>query len=67
VVGTPDPWLGEAARAYVALRPGTAGDAPALMRHCVEALPPIRRPKRIDIVERIPRNAVGKVIRDELP
>ena len=67
VVGTPDPWLGEAARAYVALRPGIAGDAPALMRHCVEALPPIRRPKRIDIVERIPRNAVGKVIRDELP
>jgi len=67
VVGTPDPWLGEAARAYVALRPGTAGDVPALMRHCVEALPPIRRPKRIDILERIPRNAVGKVIRDELP
>jgi acyl-CoA synthetase (AMP-forming)/AMP-acid ligase II len=67
VVGTPDPWLGEAARAYVALRPGSAGDAPALMRYCVEALPPIRRPKRIDILERIPRNAVGKVMRDELP
>jgi long-chain acyl-CoA synthetase len=67
VVGTPDPWLGEAARAYVALRPGAQGETAALMRHCVEALPPIRRPKRIDIVERIPRNAVGKVVRDELP
>jgi acyl-CoA synthetase (AMP-forming)/AMP-acid ligase II len=67
VVGTPDPWLGEAVRAYVALRPGAAGDGPALMRHCVEALPPVLRPKRIDILERIPRNAVGKLVRDELP
>lgn len=67
VVAIPDPWLGEAARAYVALRPGAGGDAPALMRHCVQALPPIRRPKRIDILDRIPRNAVGKVARDELP
>jgi long-chain acyl-CoA synthetase len=67
VVGTPDPWLGEAVRAYVALRPGAVGDGPALMRHCVQALPPIRRPKRIVIMESIPRNAVGKVIRDELP
>ena len=61
VVGTPDPWLGEAARAYVALRPGAAGrSGPALMRHCVASLPPIARPKRIDILERIPRNAGGK-------
>jgi acyl-CoA synthetase (AMP-forming)/AMP-acid ligase II len=66
VVGAPDPWLGEAVCAYVALRPGAGGDAPTLMRHCVEALPPIQRPKRIVIRERIPRNAVGKVIRDEL-
>jgi acyl-CoA synthetase (AMP-forming)/AMP-acid ligase II len=67
VVGIPDPWLGEAPRAYVALRAGATSDGPALMRHCVQALPPIRRPWRIDILERIPRNAVGKVIRDELP
>lgn len=66
VVGAPDPWLGEAVCAYVALRPGAAGDAPTLMRHCVESLPPIQRPKRIVIRDRIPRNAVGKVIREEL-
>jgi acyl-CoA synthetase (AMP-forming)/AMP-acid ligase II len=67
VIAVPDPWLGEAARAYVALRPAAEVDAPVLMRHCALALPPIRRPKRIDILERIPRNAVGKVARDELP
>jgi hypothetical protein len=29
-------------------------------------MPPIRRPKRIVLVDRIPRNSVGKVRRDEL-
>jgi acyl-coenzyme A synthetase/AMP-(fatty) acid ligase len=37
------------------------------MRHCVQALPPIRRPKRIVVIESIPRNAVGKLIREDLP
>jgi acyl-coenzyme A synthetase/AMP-(fatty) acid ligase len=36
------------------------------MRHCVGSLPPIQRPKRIVMRDRIPRNAVGKVIREEL-
>ena len=67
VVGAPDPWLGETVLAYVALRRGATGDGPALMRHCVRALPPIRRPKQIVIIESIPRNAVGKLIRDQLP
>ena len=67
VVGAPDPWLGEAVLRLRGAAPGAAGDGPALMRHCVQALPPIRRPRRIVIVESIPRNAVGKVVRDELP
>jgi acyl-CoA synthetase (AMP-forming)/AMP-acid ligase II len=67
VIGAPDPWLGETVLAYVALRRGANTDGPTLMRHCVQALPPIRRPKRIVIVEQVPRNAVGKLVRDELP
>jgi acyl-CoA synthetase (AMP-forming)/AMP-acid ligase II len=66
VVGAPDPWLGETVLAYVALRRGATGDGPALMRYCMQALPPIRRPRRIVIVDSIPRNAVGKVVREEL-
>ena len=66
-VGGPDRGLGEAGQAYVALSPGAEVGTSDLMYCCVGTLPPIRRPKRIILVDRIPRNAVGKVRRDELP
>lgn len=67
VVGVSDRWLGEAVQAYVVLRPEAVVRSPELMQHCVASLPPIRRPQRIVFLDRIPRNAVGKVIREELP
>ena len=65
VAGVPDRWLGEAVQAYVVLHPQRGG-IPELMQHCLERLTPIQRPRRIVIVEEIPRNAVGKVVRERL-
>jgi O-succinylbenzoic acid--CoA ligase len=61
VVGMPDPEWGQAVVAFVEL----AGDAPAedLIEHCREALAPASVPKRVEIVEALPRTASGKLQR----
>jgi acyl-CoA synthetase (AMP-forming)/AMP-acid ligase II len=62
----PDPYLGEAIRASVALRPGASADADALREFCSRRLPRHKRPQAIDIVERLPRTPAGKILRREL-
>lgn len=64
VVGFPDPALGEEIAAFV------AGDArvteAALTAHCRLDLPPDKRPRRFVLVDALPRNANGKVLRRDL-
>ena len=62
----PDPYLGEAIRASVALRPGASADADALREFCSRRLPRHKRPQAIDIVEHLPRTPAGKFLRREL-
>jgi HIP---CoA ligase len=66
VVGVPDERLGEVGRAFVVLREGattTEGDVLAL---CTERLANYKRPRYVDLVDRLPRNAGGKVLKREL-
>jgi malonyl-CoA/methylmalonyl-CoA synthetase len=68
VVGLPDAEFGEQIAAAVVLADGAAGAAAAgsdltetLAAHCREHLASYKKPKRVVVVESLPRNALGKV------
>ncbi|MEW2359418.1 AMP-binding protein [Spirillospora sp. NPDC029432] len=68
VVGVPDRRWGEAVKALVVLRDGhEPGGAPAgLDAHCRELLGAFKCPRWYEIVEAIPRNHSGKILKREL-
>ena len=62
VVGLPDDDLGERIVAYVV---GDV-DVEALTEHAASALTPYKRPREIRMVDALPRNAMGKVLKTVL-
>lgn len=66
VVGMPDPVYGEAVKAFVALKTPGSVTVEDLMDFCREKLPSYKRPKVIRILDALPKNAVGKILRREL-
>jgi acyl-CoA synthetase (AMP-forming)/AMP-acid ligase II len=67
VFGIPDDRLGERVAALVELRSGERTTVDQLRDSCVAQLAKYKVPERWGIVEALPRNAMGKVIRTELP
>jgi fatty-acyl-CoA synthase len=65
VVGLPDPQWGEIVTAVVVARPGTvAPDAAAIRTFCDGRLAPYKQPRRIAVVDALPRTAAtGQVQR----
>ncbi len=61
VVGAPHAVLGEVPVAQVVLMPGSSTTPEELLEHCRAGLAKIKVPARIEIVEDLPRNPVGKV------
>jgi malonyl-CoA/methylmalonyl-CoA synthetase len=61
VIGVPHPDLGEAVTAIVALEAGAALNENALVEHLSERLARFKVPKRLIIVEELPRNTMAKV------
>ena len=62
VFGIPDPEWGEKVTAAVAVKAGSTVDAAELRSHCQAAgLSSIMVPERIEILEALPKNAVGKL------
>jgi acyl-CoA synthetase (AMP-forming)/AMP-acid ligase II len=51
---------------FVVPRAGGPADAARLAGRVREALPPHLAPQHVHVVDRIPRNAAGKILRDEL-
>jgi len=66
VIGVPDERWGEAVKAVVVLKPGAELNPAALIAHCRERIAGYKTPKSIDVVELLPRNPSGKVLRREL-
>ncbi|MDF2749928.1 MAG: long-chain fatty acid--CoA ligase [Gaiellaceae bacterium] len=66
VVGVPDERWGEACLAFVVLASGTDAGEDELLAFCRERLARFKVPREVRFVERLPRNALNKVAKDEL-
>jgi acyl-CoA synthetase (AMP-forming)/AMP-acid ligase II len=66
VIGVPDDRWGEAVKAIVVAAPGATMDEAGLIAHCRSALAGYKCPKSVDVVDTLPRNSTGKVLRREL-
>jgi long-chain acyl-CoA synthetase len=65
-VGVPDRIKGQAVVAAVALKSGAEADKQELMAFCRDHLPEYRVPKAILLMEEIPRDPAGKLLRRTL-
>jgi malonyl-CoA/methylmalonyl-CoA synthetase len=61
VVGEPDRVRGQVPVAYVVLKAETSGPLDELEARCREKLASFKIPRRFETVEKLPRNALGKV------
>lgn len=66
VIGVPDEQWGETVKAMVVLREGESASAEELMEFCDGRLGGFQRPRSVDFIEAVPRNASGKVLKREL-
>jgi acyl-CoA synthetase (AMP-forming)/AMP-acid ligase II len=61
VIGTPHPKWGEQVTAVIVPQPGIVIDRSALLEFAGRHLAGFKKPRRIEIVDRLPRNAANKV------
>ena len=66
VIGVPDPQWGERGVAVVVLRAGETLDFDTLVAHCAEHLARFKLPKELRLVDALPRNPSGKVLKRTL-
>jgi HIP---CoA ligase len=66
VVGVPDERMGEVGVAFVVARPGTTIDPDELIAWSRERMANFKAPRRVVVVDELPLNATGKVLKYEL-
>lgn len=66
VIGIPDQFIGEAICAYVVPKNGVPVPPEALIDHCKERLPDYKVPRSVIVRESLPKNASGKIMKEEL-
>ncbi|HKW71675.1 MAG TPA: AMP-binding protein [Candidatus Dormibacteraeota bacterium] len=66
VIGVPDDEFGESVKAIVQLRPSTNVTAGELIAFCGERLAGYKKPRSVDFVDELPRDAAGKLLKRKL-
>jgi long-chain acyl-CoA synthetase len=66
VIGVPDPYRGEAVKAFITLRPGATATADEVIEFCRASLAKYKVPTLVEFMPSLPKSAVGKVLRREL-
>ncbi len=66
VIGVPDDEWGESVKAVVQLRPDTRASAEELVAFCAERLAGYKKPRTVDFVDELPRDAAGKLLKRKL-
>ena len=62
-IGVPDETWGETVKAVVVLRDGARVTGEEIIDFCRDRLGGFQRPRSVDMVETLPRNPTGKVLR----
>ncbi len=66
VIGVPDEEWGERVRAFVALREGANATPTELLAHCRTLLSSSKMPREVVVLDELPKNPTGKVLKREL-
>jgi len=66
VVGVPHGELGEDVAAFVTLRAGVQAAPEELIAHCKDRLAPFKYPRRLTVLDALPKAATGKVLKQRL-
>jgi acyl-CoA synthetase (AMP-forming)/AMP-acid ligase II len=66
VIGVPDERFGQRLAAFVVAQPGSTIDVPELREYLKGRVSRFEQPRDINVVDSIPRNPAGKVLRKEL-
>ena len=63
VIGVPDEQWGESVKAVVQLRGGATATQDELIAFCADHLASYKKPRSVDFVEELPRDAAGKLLK----
>lgn len=66
VVGVPDDRMGEVGMAFVVLRPGASATPADIVEWCRAEMANYKVPRRVELVDELPLNATGKVLKYQL-
>lgn len=66
VIGVPDERWGETVKAVVSLNPGAEATEEELVAWCRERLAHFKCPRSVDVLEALPRNPTGKILKRDL-
>jgi long-chain acyl-CoA synthetase len=66
VIGIPDLQYGERVHAVVVTNPGKKIDEEELLDHCRKHIGGYKLPRKIDMLDKLPKNTMGKILKTEL-
>lgn len=66
VIGLPDPYWGEIVAAVVVVRSDRSLDLETLRAHCEGRIASYKIPTRLEVVESLPKNPTGKILKHQL-